>query len=91
MIKFIHESDNSSLQVEVTLDSESNLVDVLSAFQSFLKAAGYEFKGVVDIAYDDFSNNDIAGMEMSPLYTNAEYSTWSNLKGIDNTNLNGDK
>ena len=81
MIKFMHKSEDSSLQVEVILDSESTLVDVLSAFQSFLKAAGYEFQGVVDIACDDFDNNCIAGMEMSPLYTNSEFSNFTGPDG----------
>ena len=52
MIKFESQYKEDMPKVIVELHSDSDLTQVLEAFDSFLKATGYEFTGSVDILGD---------------------------------------
>jgi hypothetical protein len=52
MIKFESQYEEGMPKVTVELHSDSTLVQVLEAFEDFLKATGYEFTGSVDILED---------------------------------------
>ena len=45
--KFISERDN--FKVEMTLVGQSSLTEMCEMFESFLRAIGYEFDGMIDI------------------------------------------
>lgn len=45
MIKFTSQYQDNAPLVEITLNSDSTLGEVLEAFQGFLEATGYSFKG----------------------------------------------
>ena len=48
------ELDNTTYpHVAFSLSDEATLTDALAAFENFLKAAGYNFDGVVDIVPED--------------------------------------
>ena len=48
-IKFSYQYNEHSPKVEITLRPDSTLSEMLEEFDKFLKAAGYEFHGFVDI------------------------------------------
>lgn len=50
-IYFVQKYDGDT--VTVTTSAESSLENVLSAFERFLKGAGYYFDGHIDIVYDE--------------------------------------
>ena len=49
MIKFTSQYEDNAPLVEMTLSSDSSLIDVIAAFDAFLKAAGYSYNGVIDV------------------------------------------
>lgn len=54
MIKFIYQYDETSPEVSIKiLDPDVDLTEVLTQFESFLKASGYAFSGSVDIIDDE--------------------------------------
>ena len=57
MIKFISNGvsieDQMFPTVEITLDSEATRSDVLAAFETFLRAAGFSFDGTIEIVAED--------------------------------------
>lgn len=49
MMKFSYQFEEHAPIVEVTLSSQSDLGEVLEQFENFLRGAGYQFTGNVDI------------------------------------------
>ena len=58
-MKFTYQFDENSPKVEITLSPESTLTDALEAFESFLRAAGYGFDGVVDIVNENEESENV--------------------------------
>lgn len=56
MMKFFYQFEDRMPKVEITLDSECTLTEAIEEFEKFLKAAGYEFDGVIDIVPVDDVN-----------------------------------
>lgn len=55
-IEFVYQVEGAP-KVTLTLSAESTLGQVLEAFEMFLLASGYSFKGQVDIV--DFTNDEL--------------------------------
>lgn len=53
MMKFEYQFDDKSPRVSIELSPESSLGDVIEAFESFLKAAGYSFDGQLDFVEEE--------------------------------------
>lgn len=49
MIEFYYQFDSQHPAISIRLVPDSPLPEVLEAFEAFLKAAGYNFSGQVDI------------------------------------------
>ena len=49
MMEFYYQFDIAHPAISIRLSPETPLPEVLEAFESFLKAAGYSFPGQVDI------------------------------------------
>lgn len=49
MIQFTYQFEEHEPKIEVTLSAESDLSSVLEAFENFLRGAGYQFSGQLDI------------------------------------------
>ncbi len=52
-MKFIHQYDENSPLIEVTLHKDSDLSEVFEAFAGFLRAAGYVFDGNLEIINEE--------------------------------------
>lgn len=48
-MQFIYQFEPNAPKVTMEISPESSLPDVLEAFESFLRAAGYSFEGTLDI------------------------------------------
>ena len=53
MMKFTYQFNEDHPKVEITLSPETGLPETLEAFESFLRAAGYSFQGIIDIVDDE--------------------------------------
>ncbi len=49
MMKFFYQFEEHEPTVEVILSSQSELSEVLEQFENFLRGAGYQFNGQLDI------------------------------------------
>lgn len=47
-IEFIYQFNDTSPKVSIVLHPEADIVEVVEAFESFLKASGYQFEGQLD-------------------------------------------
>ena len=59
MIVFGSQYEENAPKVIVRVHSDSTLPDVISAFESFLKATGYSFDGRLEIVEDVWTGDEL--------------------------------
>lgn len=59
MIVFESQYEDNAPKVTVEVHSDSTLPDVISAFESFLKATGFAFDGRLEIVEDIWTGDEL--------------------------------
>lgn len=53
MMKFTYQYNENAPLIEVTMASDTTLVEAIENFEAFLRASGYVFDGVLDITEEE--------------------------------------
>lgn len=74
-----HDTHYCEPDIRMSIDSEANLEQICSFFDSFLKAAGYVYDGDIGIVRDRIMPK--SNIKNPPVYNFSDYISFDNLTG----------